>query len=186
MAFGFLAPARQAYVKRIYFCRMPVYTRRHFKGVDQGSRKRRNVLSRQEKQFLREEKMRKSFLCLLAALCFASFVTLGSATRELAQEGQMKNHPAKEARIEGVIVRSNDKTSTLTLRTSKEKVERIVHFNASTRWTQGAKEGVKDIDRGQVKDGDRVICLGNFDAKKEFVATRIDKRLPGAGTFHER
>ncbi len=77
-----------------------------------------------------------------------------------------------------MIVRSNDKVSTLTVR--KGHIEKIVHFESSTRWT----EGTKDIDRSEIKDGDRVICLGKFNEKGELIATRVDKRKPGGGVFH--
>ena len=86
---------------------------------------------------------------------------------------------AKQARVEGRIVRSSKDKSTLTVRMKQLNVERIVYYDASTKWTSkyhGAKK-VNTIDASQVKDGDYVICLGSYDANKEFHATMISKRL---------
>jgi hypothetical protein len=86
---------------------------------------------------------------------------------------------AKEARVEGRIVRSNKDQSTLTVRVMDTNVEKIVHYDASTKWTSqyhGDKK-VNTIDASEVKDGDQVICLGSYDDKSEFHATTISKRL---------
>ena len=85
---------------------------------------------------------------------------------------------AKETRVEGRIVRSNKDKSTLTVRVG-EVAEKIVHYDASTKWTSqyhGDKK-VNTIDASEVKDGDQVICLGSYDDKSEFHATMISKRL---------
>jgi len=65
----------------------------------------------------------------------------------------------------------------LTLTVRKGHIEKIVHYESSTRWT----EGTWDIDRSEIKEGDRVIWLGKFKDRGEFIATRVDKRKPGAG-----
>jgi hypothetical protein len=129
--------------------------------------------------------MRKACLSLLAALCVTVCIFTQGTAPGFAKEGAKKaGAEKKEARIQGVVVRSNDKTSTLTVRTDKEGVERMVHFDSATRWTQSVKGEVKDVERSVVKDGDRVICLGNYNDKKEFIATRVSKREPGSGVFH--
>jgi hypothetical protein len=64
---------------------------------------------------------------------------------------------AKEARVEGRVVRSNKDKSTL------------------TRGEAGGRENT--IDASQVKYRDYVICVGSDDDKGEFCATMISKRL---------
>jgi hypothetical protein len=86
---------------------------------------------------------------------------------------------AKEARVEGRVVRSNKDKSTLTVHAADMNAEKTVVYDASTKWTSqyhGDKK-VNTIDASQVKDGDRVICLGSYDDKGEFHATSISKRL---------
>jgi hypothetical protein len=87
---------------------------------------------------------------------------------------------AKEARVEGRIVRSDKDGSTLTVRFGDSgTVEKIVHYDASTKWTSqyhGDKK-VNTIDASEVKDGDYVICRGTNKDKGEFHANRISKRL---------
>ena len=58
-------------------------------------------------------------------------------------------------------------------------IERTVHYDASTQFTSqehGSKK-INNIDATEIKDNDRVICLGNYDDKGEFHATQISKRL---------
>jgi len=85
--------------------------------------------------------------------------------------------PAKQARVEGRVVRSNKDNSTLTVRA--HSIEKIVHYDSSTTWTSKyhAAKKVNTIDASEVKDGDYVICLGSYDDKSEFHATMISKRL---------
>jgi hypothetical protein len=86
---------------------------------------------------------------------------------------------AKETRVEGQVVRGNKDKSTLTVRVRATESERVVHYDASTKWDSqyhGDKK-VNAIDASQVKDGDQVICLGSYDDKGEFHATTISKRL---------
>jgi hypothetical protein len=90
----------------------------------------------------------------------------------IAQEKKAQNAAMGEDRWSGVIVRSNKDTSTLTV--SRHGVEKFVHYDSSTKWTQGTKV----IDSSEVKDGARVICVGKFDEKGALNATRIDLRTP--------
>jgi len=76
------------------------------------------------------------------------------------------------ARWEGIVSRSNKQKSTLTVRTRgfNNVSEKVIHYDSSTRFSSqehGAKK-INDIDANQVKDGDRVICLGYYDEKGEF------------------
>ena len=86
---------------------------------------------------------------------------------------------AKQDRVEGRVVRSNKDKSTLTVRVGEVAAEKIVHYDASTKWTSQyhGDQKVNTIDASQVKDGDQVICLGSYDDKGEFHATTISKRL---------
>jgi hypothetical protein len=85
----------------------------------------------------------------------------------------------KEGRVEGKVVRSNKDKSTLTIRLRDTDTEKIVHYDASTKWTSQFHHDkkVNTIDASEVKDGDQVICLGTNDDKGEFHATAISKRL---------
>ena len=112
--------------------------------------------------------LKKGAALLYALLLVSSLLTLGFA------EGA-----AKQARVEGRIVRSNKDKSTLTVRVGDLGAERTVNYDASTEWVSqyhGEKK-VNTIDASQVKDGDYVICVGSYDAKEEFHATRVSKRL---------
>jgi len=85
------------------------------------------------------------------------------------------------ARWEGIVARSNRQKSTLTVRTrgSTSFEEKVIHYDSSTRFTSqghGDKEA-NDIDPKQIKDGDRVICLGFYNEKRELQAVAISKRL---------
>jgi hypothetical protein len=86
---------------------------------------------------------------------------------------------AKEARLEGNVVRSSPDQSTLTLRKSGGNAEMTVQYDSSTHWVSqehGSKK-VNDIDASQVKDGDRVIAKGTWEKAGVLHATLISKRL---------
>ena len=90
---------------------------------------------------------------------------------------------AKEARVEGKVVRSNKGKSSLTVRQGNTRTEKDVYYDDSTKWVSqhhGDKEP-NTIDAGQVNDGDYVICLGWNDEKGEFHASMISKRLSHSG-----
>ncbi|HEV2492717.1 MAG TPA: hypothetical protein VG204_06545 [Terriglobia bacterium] len=110
---------------------------------------------------------------VLVLALLAVFAGLGVAVRGTrAQEPAAKTKAAKQARWEGYVVRDNPATSTLDVR--RKNVEKRIHYGDSTKWTQGTKS----IDKGEFKQNSRVICLGNYDEKGEFQASRIDLRLP--------
>jgi hypothetical protein len=105
-------------------------------------------------------------------LLLAAMLVLLPSTLALAQTS---------ARWEGIVSRSNKQKSTLTVRTRgfNNVSEKVIHYDSSTRFTSqehGAKK-INDIDANQVKEGDRVICLGYYDEKGEFQAAAISKRL---------
>ena len=109
----------------------------------------------------------------IAAVWFVLGLVLAVSVPGFAQAA------AKEDRVEGPVVRSNKDKSTLTVRVRDTNAEKIIHYDASTKWTSqyhGDKK-VNTIDASQVKDGDQVICLGSYDDKGELHATVISKRL---------
>jgi len=115
----------------------------------------------------------------LLTLFFASVLALPLATAVFAQEAPAKAKAAKEARWEGIVIRSSPDKSTLTVRKRGGTAEMIVQYDSSTKWVSqehGSKK-VNDIDASQVKDGDRVICKGNWEKKGILHATLISKRL---------
>ena len=85
------------------------------------------------------------------------------------------------ARWEGIVSRSNKQKSTLTVRarSSTNFDEKVIHYDSSTRFTsqEHGDKKINDIDANQVRDGDRVICLGFYNEKGEFQAASISKRL---------
>lgn len=104
---------------------------------------------------------------VVAVFTLAGWVATGVAATAAAQE---KAQDASQARWSGTIIRLNDKTSTITVR--KGHIEKIIHYDDSTKWTKGTGSA----DRSKFKEGARVICLGKYDEKKEFVADRVDLR----------
>jgi hypothetical protein len=87
---------------------------------------------------------------------------------------------AKKDRLEGVIIRSNKDKSQLTVREAKSHVERNVVYDSATKWTsqEHGSKTVNKIDASDVKDGDRVICMGTWENNGAVLhATLISKRL---------
>ena len=91
---------------------------------------------------------------------------------------------AKQARVEGPVVRSNPEKSTITVRVRNTESEKTVYYDASTKWVSQyhADKKVTDIDAGQVKEGDYVICKGAAEKAGEIKATVISKRLSHSAT----
>jgi hypothetical protein len=117
----------------------------------------------------------------LFALLFASVLVLGLSTPVFAQEGSKpaEGKDVKQDRVEGVVTRSNKDKSTLVVRNRGTNVEKTVQYDSSTQWTsqEHHSKTVNNIDASQVKDDDRVICLGTFDKDGILHATSISKRL---------
>jgi hypothetical protein len=112
-------------------------------------------------------------------LLFALVLAFPLATTMFAQEAPAKAKEAKPARWEGRVERSDKDKSTLTVRKSGENVERTVAYDGSTKWVSQyhADKKVNNIDAGEVKDGDYVICTGTYDKDGVLHATVISKRL---------
>jgi hypothetical protein len=99
-------------------------------------------------------------------------------------QGETKEAPAKanaekaiSGRWSGIVTGSNKNESTLTVR-RRDGFERVIHYDSSTKWTSQEHNSteVNTIDPSQVKDADRVICVGFYE-KGEFHAALISKRL---------
>ena len=119
----------------------------------------------------------------LLTLLFSSVLVFSLSAPLFAQETQAK--PEKEQakkkkdRCEGYVIRINKEKSTLTVRQSGSTITKTVVYDIFTQWTSqehGSKK-VNDIDVNQVKEEDRVICLGTFDKDGVLHATLISKRL---------
>ncbi len=110
----------------------------------------------------------------------AIFTVAGVAMRgTMAKAQEAKAGAAKKAsRWTGTIVRSDKDAGTLTVRKDGSTTEKVIHYGSETKWTKQEKGKVEPIDPSQVKDGDRVICVGSYDEKSQFHADRIDLRLP--------
>jgi RNA polymerase subunit RPABC4/transcription elongation factor Spt4 len=105
------------------------------------------------------------------------FVSVLAFPTLLVQSAPAQETTAKQDRWEGNVVRINPDKSTLTVR--KANVEKTVAYDSSTKWESqyhGSKK-FNDIDASQVKDGDRVICLGIWGKDGVLHAALISKRL---------
>ena len=118
---------------------------------------------------------------LLTAL-FSTVLVFSLSTPLLAQETQAKpekEQVKKKDRWEGYVTRVSKDKSTLTVRKSGSTITRTVSWDIFTQWTSqehGSKK-VNDIDASQVKEEDRVICLGTYSKDGVLHATLISKRL---------
>ena len=114
--------------------------------------------------------MRKVSVFVLVAV-FAALVLAASPSPVSAKEKK-----GGELRWHGMLVRTSADGSVLTVR--KGNVEKAIHVNDETKWTKQEGKKVADAAKSEIKEGDDLICIGKADEKGEFVATRIDKRLP--------
>ena len=106
-----------------------------------------------------------AMVAVLAALVFAA--SPSSAWAQGKKPG---------LRWHGQLVRISEDGSVFTVR--KGNIEKAVHVTADTKFTETKGKKAADIDKGEIKEGDDIICLGEEGENKEFVATRIDKRAP--------
>ncbi len=116
----------------------------------------------------------------LLTLLLMSVLAFSVSTLAVAQEAPAQEKATKETHFEGIVVRTSQDKSTLTVRKAGSSVEKIVRYDSSTQWVSqehGSKK-VNDIDASRVKEGDRVICMGTFATKGATLhATLISKRL---------
>jgi maltose-binding protein MalE len=113
--------------------------------------------------------MRKVSVFVLMAMC-AVLVLAVSSSPASAKEKKSSN-----LRWHGMLVRISEDGSVLTVR--KGNIEKAIHVNDETKWTQTKGKKAEEIQKSDVKEGDDIICLGTADEKGDFVATRVDKRL---------
>ena len=125
-------------------------------------------IARQADAQLKEDIVRK----LVVILLFAVFAVVGLATIANGQEKAAAG--PKKGRWEGTIVRISSDDSSMDVRNTAGQVRKI-HWDSSTTWTKLNKPVA---DHSEFKEEQRVICLGTYDEKGGFHATRIDLRLP--------
>ena len=120
----------------------------------------------------------------ISVLCAIFLAYCSISLAQGVGEGQPKEKPGKKggtpgARWEGVVVRTDKDASTITVRKAGSVVEREIHYDSSTKFTaqEHASKKVEDIDPSQIKEEDRVICLGTYSKQGGFQATMISKRL---------
>ena len=101
--------------------------------------------------------------------CYAGlFLFLSLAVMASAQD--QKKSSTKEDRLSGTIHMIDKDASSIVIR--KGAVPYKVVYNAETKFTfQNQPGSIDDVIVGR-----RVICLGRFNDKVPFVATRIDVR----------
>jgi hypothetical protein len=119
----------------------------------------------------KEKNMLKKQLTLLFALVLIFPLAAVFAQQAPAQP--------KQARWEGIIIRSDTAGSSLSVRKGGSSVEKTIVYDSSTKWVSqyhGAKK-VNDIDASQVKEQDYVICTGTLEKSGAIHATLISKRL---------
>ena len=115
---------------------------------------------------------------LLGFLITSMFVFTVTAS-VLGQESTTTKKTAKEARWEGTVVRFSSDKSSFDVRQVSGNIEKTIYFDSATVWNSQyhASKTVNKIDPSDVKEGDRVICVGTYDEKSLFHAKTISKRL---------
>ncbi len=118
----------------------------------------------------------------LVTLLFASVLVFSLSTPLLAQKTPAKAEKEgakKQDRWEGSVTMFSKDKSTLIVRKMGTSMSKTVAFDGTTEWVsqEHASKKVNNIDASQVKEGDRVICLGTYSKDGVFHATMISKRL---------
>jgi hypothetical protein len=108
-------------------------------------------------------------------LLFASVLTFPLTTAVFAQEAAKP----KEARWEGRVETTSKEQSSLTVRQTGSNLQKTCVYDSSTKWVSQYHHDKKinNIDAGQVKEGDYVICRGTAEKGGEIHASLISKRL---------
>ena len=120
--------------------------------------------------------MLKKMLGVLVALVLFVSVSAPVFAQDADAKGAMK--AKKEERWEGnVTIISKDK-STIVVRKIGTSVVKTIAWDASTTFrSQEHDKKPNPITSGDIKEGDRVICVGNYDKEGVLHATLISKRL---------
>ena len=118
-----------------------------------------------------------SALAIAIALSISAFARVNPS--QSATQQSKKQSASKQARWEGIVIRHDANGQTLTVRKRGTEEERTIHYDSSTEFVSQAHGSKKasPIDASDVKDNDRVICVGRFDDKGQFDARVISKRL---------
>jgi Ni/Co efflux regulator RcnB len=114
--------------------------------------------------------MKKIAILLFALVVVAGLAAPATVAQEQAGKKEKVAAAAKQARWHGIIQRMSTEESYLDVR--KGNITKRIHFDSSTRWT----EGKTTAEMSKFKEGDDVICLGTYDEKGNIQATRIDLR----------
>lgn len=124
-------------------------------------------------------KTRTLMLILLAGLLVLPVVAQEGGQTEKKEAAATQEKPAKQGRWEGIVVRSDKDKKTMTVRQRSSNAEKMVEYDDSTKFVsqEHGSKTVNPIDASQIKDDDRVICLGTYDKKGVLHATMISKRL---------
>ncbi len=116
--------------------------------------------------------MKKTLIVLFSLLVALSF-SLALAQDQPAAKTKAKEAAANLPRIHGVVQSIDKETSTIQVKERKSGLIRPIIFSEATKVTKRNAPGGSMAD---IKDGTRIIALGNFDEKKRLVAVRIDIR----------
>ncbi len=122
----------------------------------------------------------------LLMLLFASVLVFSLSTPLLAQEKPAKpekEKAAKQDRWEGMVTMISKDKSTMTVRHVGSNNTRTIAFDSATKFTSqehGSKK-VNHIAAADIKEGDRVICVGTWGKDNVLKATLISKRLTDIG-----
>ena len=107
-------------------------------------------------------------LFVAMGLCLAIALTLSAGSAA----AQGKKAAPKLTRVEGNVQSIDTATKMVTVRLRGKTNTVPVLFSDKTLFTFRNKAGSVD----EVKDGRRVICLGNYNDKQQLIASRIDIR----------
>ena len=119
----------------------------------------------------------------LLSLVFVGLVFAAPPAGVTQEAAEKKDAPAaqKETQWQGHVVRINKDQSMMEIRggSAPSKDLRKVSYDSSTQWTsqEHHSKTVNNIDASQVKDNDRVICLGTWDKDGVLHASSCSKRL---------
>ena len=114
--------------------------------------------------------MVKKLLALMIALVFV----LSLSTPLAAQKTATK----KQDRWEGMVTIINKDKMTIVVRKQGGDDTRTISYSASTAFnTQEHGKKPNAIDASQIKEGDRVICVGTWGKDGVLQATLVSKRM---------
>jgi Cu/Ag efflux protein CusF len=113
--------------------------------------------------------MKRVIVLLIGVFLLAGLAAAGTVAQE-KQEKEKTAASVKQARWHGVITRVSMDESYMDVH--RANVDKRIYFDSSTKWTEGKKQA----EMSKFKEGADVICLGQYNEKKEFHATRIDLR----------